>query len=97
MFNIKACNFREFEGISQGAWPISEINILIKEGLISIDDVKGIYGNISREEIINIFNKVFLQYRNCNFDLDYDCDGIINPQDNCPYVYNPNQYDLDND
>lgn len=27
--------------------------------------------------------------------MDYDCDGIPNHEDNCPYTYNPNQNDLD--
>jgi hypothetical protein len=34
---------------------------------------------------------------NCSFDNDYDCDGIPNAEDSCPYVYNPNQRDTDAD
>lgn len=30
-------------------------------------------------------------------NVDFDGDGIPNESDNCPYLYNPNQEDLDND
>ena len=33
----------------------------------------------------------------CEFNNDYDCDGIPNHLDNCPFDYNPNQRDTDGD
>lgn len=33
----------------------------------------------------------------CRFDHDYDCDGVKNRLDNCPYAYNPNQSNVDKD
>ena len=38
-----------------------------------------------------IFPKV-----SCTFNGDYDCDGINNNLDNCPYDYNPSKKDTDN-
>jgi hypothetical protein len=32
-----------------------------------------------------------------SFNSDNDCDGISNSEDNCPYVHNPGQEDLDED
>ena len=32
---------------------------------------------------------------NCDFDTDYDCDGIDNAHDNCPNAYNPTQRNTD--
>ncbi|MDF1694544.1 MAG: hypothetical protein P1U56_01845 [Saprospiraceae bacterium] len=33
----------------------------------------------------------------CDTDVDYDCDGIVDSEDNCIMVYNPNQIDCDGD
>jgi len=33
----------------------------------------------------------------CAFDNDYDCDGIVNSKESCPYNYNPQQKDTDKD
>ncbi|MDR0282998.1 MAG: thrombospondin type 3 repeat-containing protein [Candidatus Peribacteria bacterium] len=40
---------------------------------------------------------MYQNYSKCNFNFDYDCDGIPNIIDNCPYDWNPNQLDLDKD
>jgi hypothetical protein len=40
---------------------------------------------------------LYQNYITCSYDTDYDCDGIPNSQDNCPYTYNPHQRDLDGD
>ena len=41
----------------------------------------------------DIVQKVFPRVQ-CEFNNDYDCDGIPNNLDNCPRTYNPNQVDL---
>lgn len=33
----------------------------------------------------------------CEFNNDYDCDGLDNYLDNCPNDYNPKQFDTDRD
>jgi hypothetical protein len=38
---------------------------------------------------------VYLRKPTCGADLDDD--GLINAKDNCPYIYNPNQADMDKD
>jgi hypothetical protein len=38
MYNLSACDFQSFGVIGAGYWPVSELNILYKEGIISIDD-----------------------------------------------------------
>jgi hypothetical protein len=40
--------------------------------------------------LYNVFEIV-----DCDFDDDYDCDGIPNAEDNCPNHYNPSQKDTD--
>jgi hypothetical protein len=40
MYNLSACDFQSFGTIGAGYWPVSELNILYKEGIISIDDAK---------------------------------------------------------
>ena len=97
MFNLKDCGFNEISKIKQGAWPISELNVLIREGILDTNDLENIYANVNGQEILRIFNRVFKKYRTCEFNLDYDCDGIINSKDNCAYTYNPSQKDFDND
>ena len=97
MYNLSACDFQSFGTIGAGYWPVSELNILYKEGIISIDDAKATasFPYLEWEDAIRIFSAVYDNYSNCSFNVDYDCDGIVNWKDNCPYMYNPNQYDLD--
>lgn len=97
MFNLNACAFQTFGEIKQGFWPISELNILVKEGIISQADTTNIYSNVNGKEAIRILEYVFQKYSNCSFNTDYDCDGIPNYKDNCPYDYNPQQKDTDGD
>lgn len=40
---------------------------------------------------------VYNLHTKCSFNDDYDCDGIPNHEDNCPYSYNPSQKDMDQD
>jgi hypothetical protein len=37
------------------------------------------------------------QLIDCEFNYDYDCDKLINTDDNCPNDYNPSQTDTDGD
>ena len=99
MYNLSWCNFQTFGKIWQAYWPVSELNILYKEWIITAEDAENVYTNssINWEDAIRIFWSVFDNYASCSFNVDYDCDWITNWKDNCPYTYNPNQYDLDSD
>ena len=97
MYNLSACNFQNFWVIWTWYRPVSELNILYKEWIITLDDALKVatFQSIKWEEAIRIFSAVFDNYANCSFNVDYDCDWIANWQDSCPYLFNPNQYDLD--
>jgi len=94
MFHLEVCGFQDFGEIKQGFWPVSELNILFREGIISREDTTNVYANINGRDALTILYHVFQNLSKCNFNLDYDCDGIPNHLDNCPYDYNPNQFDL---
>ena len=94
MFNLEKCGFQAFGEIKQGFWPVSELNVLFREGIITLTDTSNIYANISGREALTILYHVFRNFSKCNFNLDYDCDGVPNHIDNCPYDYNPNQFDF---
>jgi hypothetical protein len=55
-----------------------------------------IHDAIPGKVALMIAQKVF-PYIACSFDGDYDCDGKLNTQDTCPYIYNPRQMDTDKD
>jgi len=44
--------------------------------------------------VLKILATISDQYIQCSLNLDYDCDSIVNIQDNCPYDYNPQQRDM---
>lgn len=44
-----------------------------------------------------VFSKVLNGPFSCNPNQDYDNDGLVGDDDGCPTVYNPGQYDCDND
>ena len=99
MYNLSECDFQKFWVIGTWYWPVSELNILYKEWIISLEDAEKVasFQNMEWDEAIRIFSAVYDNYANCSFNVDYDCDGITNGKDNCPYMFNTNQYDLDGD
>ena len=99
MYNLSVCNFQPFGIIWTWYWPVSELNILYKEWIISSQDAQNVatFSNMKWAEAIRIFSAVYDNFASCSFNVDYDCDGITNWDDNCPYVFNSNQYDLDED
>ena len=99
MYNLSWCNFQTFWKIWQAYWPISELNILYKEWMITAEDAEKVYTStsINWKDALRIFWAVFDNFSSCSFNVDYDCDWITNGKDNCPYTYNTNQYDLDDD
>ena len=99
MYNLSECNFQAFGKIWQAYWPVSELNVLYKEWMITAEDAEKVYTNssINWADALRLFGSVFDHYASCSFNVDYDCDGVTNGKDNCPYVYNLNQYDEDSD
>lgn len=97
MFNTAECGFRNFNKIKSGIWPIAQMNLLIKEGIITQDDTDQISSPITPEQALQMLYQVYHLHTQCDFNADYDCDGIKNSQDNCTYSYNASQADLDND
>ena len=99
MYNLFACNFQSFGAVGTWYWPVSELNVLYKEWVITMEDAQktASFPSLNWEEAIRIFSSVYDNYANCSFNVDYDCDWITNWSDNCPYAYNRNQYDLDGD
>jgi hypothetical protein len=98
MFNLKSCNMIPFGKIKEWYRPVAELNVLYRQNLISLDDALKytLWDNIDWKLAIDILGKVNKLIW-CSFDLDYDCDWIPNHIDNCPYHFNPQQRDLDND
>ena len=97
MYNLSWCNFQSFGKIWQAYWPVSELNILYKEWMITAEDAENVYTNpsINWADALRLFELAFDHYASCSFNVDYDCDWVTNGKDNCPYVYNLNQYDED--
>ncbi|MDR0606934.1 MAG: thrombospondin type 3 repeat-containing protein [Candidatus Peribacteria bacterium] len=94
MFNLSACNFQTFGIIGHGYRPVSELNILVKEGIITRADTENVTANLKGADALKILYYVYRNYSKCTVNKDYDCDSIVNTQDNCPYTYNPNQRDI---
>ena len=99
MYNLSACDFQAFWVIGTWYWPVSELNILYKEWIITFEDAQNVasFSNMRGDEAIRIFSSVYDNYASCSFNVDYDCDGVTNWDDNCPYMFNSNQYDFDDD
>ncbi len=95
MFNPAECGFQTFEGLRAGVWPLSEVNLLIQANIITAQDIHSLAKPITPQEALNQLQLLHQLHTKCEFDLDYDCDGIPNHEDNCPYTYNPSQNDLD--
>ena len=72
--------------------------MLYKQNIITLnqDLWKKSYEIIDGQTVLAILSNVYSKIQ-CNFNSDYDCDGIPNSQDNCPNDYNPNQRDTDKD
>ena len=94
MFNLNACDMRTFGQIEQAYWPVSELNILYNQDIVDVQRARNIdiYANVDGQTALDIFYKLYTNIQ-CSFDNDYDCDGIVNAEDNCAYDYNPSQKD----
>jgi len=98
MFNLKSCGMVPFDKIKEGYWPVTELNVLSKQQIVSIDEAATYNVNemIAGKLLIKIFSNMS-SLIGCSFNNDYDCDGLTNSEDSCPNTYNPNQTDTDKD
>lgn len=97
MFNLDVCQMKTFGTIAEWYRPVAEMNIALKEWLIADSTISSsIHQAVSPSYAIEILGKLFPHIA-CQFNNDYDCDGVTNQRDNCPTDYNPNQADKDQD
>lgn len=97
-WNLGECGMVDFRNIQQGQWPVAEINILMREGIMNIlqaDTIKPYDPAVSSQLLQYLY--ALNQSVSCSFDTDYDRDGIHNHQDNCPVTRNPSQKNADGD
>ncbi len=97
-FNLQQCKMHSYQGITQGARPVAELNILEKVDILGEEEL----GTINIHELPTAGKVLKILYRvfgivDCRFNSDYDCDGIDNIHDTCPNQYNPSQKDFDYD
>lgn len=98
MFNLSICGMETMGEIKQWIWPVAELNLLNSQHIITRDAAlrKNTWAPVDGQTALDILEKVNGKIQ-CQFDNDYDCDGLKNPEDNCPNTYNPAQKDLDTD
>ena len=98
MFNLSACAMGDMGATKQWYRPVAELNLLYKQNVIDLQEAEKedlnqvMDGKRILEILYNIYNITA-----CTFKNDYDCDGLDNPNDNCPNAYNPSQKDFDHD
>lgn len=68
---------------------------MIQAGIITSQDTSNLSKPISPKEALERLALLYDLHTKCEINTDYDCDGIPNHEDNCPYTYNPSQNDLD--
>ncbi len=97
-YNPQECDFQEFDNIWAGTWPLGQANILLENDIMTRDEIESmnLYGSISGEDLLEYIYRMS-DVVSCSFDFDYAWDGIDNPEDNCPYDYNPGQSDTSGD
>lgn len=98
MFNLAICGMEPMGNIKQGVWPVAELNLLNSQHIITRDAAlrKDVGAAVDGQTALEVLEKVNGKIQ-CQFNNDYDCDGLDNPWDNCPNAYNPAQKDIDKD
>jgi len=98
MFNLSTCAMGEIGALQEGTRPVAEINLLYKQNVIDLMEAEKEDTNdiMDGERILKILYNLH-KIVGCEFNNDYDCDGLDNANDSCPNVYNPSQKDYDKD
>ena len=81
------CGFGEFSYVKAGQCPIADYNFLIKEGILTKKEAESIniYNYPDGQTILWYIYKLN-QKSKCDFNNDYDGDGIVNRKDKNPFV-----------
>jgi hypothetical protein len=85
--------------LPEGSRPVAQVNVLLQNGILTEQDIKKIKSfskPVPKKLVLDILARVKNLIK-CEYDFDYDNDGILNKDDNCMYIYNPSQRDLDQD
>lgn len=97
-YNLKECDMQPYWRVTEWYRPIAELNIFYKEWLLAPSNsfINTLHEAIDGQTVLEILAEAYAKI-SCDQDNDYDCDGIPNHLDNCPYHYNPSQTDTDGD
>jgi hypothetical protein len=68
------CGFSTFPQLQSKVWPLGQVNLLIKEGIISSEDISNLSKVIIPKEAIDKLYYVYSLHTKCDANLDYDCD-----------------------
>jgi PKD domain/Thrombospondin type 3 repeat len=97
-FEPEACGMQEMPKAKKGRRPIAEMNMLLQQGIFTLDELENIDVNASAPGsfVLELFGRL-KQRAQCQDINDIDHDGIIDSKDNCYLTYNPQQRDNDAD
>ena len=98
MFNLDDCGMTPIWKIWQWYRPVAELNLLKNQNILELDQDywNNIWWSMDVKKIFEVIYKLSGKI-DCEFDPDYDCDGILNSKDNCTINYNTSQKDFDKD
>jgi len=98
MYNIDECEMLEFGNVIEWYRPVAELNILYQQKIIDAQEARewDINLPVNGQKVVEILYKIH-DVIGCDFNNDYDCDGLANADDSCPNKYNSNQIDTDGD
>ena len=98
MFDLDSCDMQSFWKVGQWYWPVAELNILYDNDIVEFERFENGQTDwlVDWDYVLQVLYKLF-EIIDCEFNYDYDCDKLINTDDNCPNDYNPSQTDTDGD
>ncbi len=96
--NLEACGMQESLWLKEKDYWVAYMNLLIEQWLLSKDESQELtrFDNLPSSLFLNVFDKIY-EWTSCKWSEDIDFDWVDNWFDSCPYTYNPNQSDDDED
>ncbi len=97
-WNPDECGGGALPSLPKWHWALGNFLLLKQIGGVEEQDFKNFSPSrsVSGKKLIKWFKKADALV-SCEIDMDYDKDGILNPDDNCVYIPNANQFDCDGD
>lgn len=97
-WNPDKCWNKALSMLPRGHWALGNFLLLEKIGGVDKQDFENFNpsNSVSGRKLIRRFKKADHLVR-CEIDIDYDKDWVLNPDDNCLYTPNANQFDCDGD